>query len=355
MMAMSRLRIGLALLAALALQPIEGVGAQAASPYLLPVPAGTTVLVFQGNNSAYDHVAANGSAYSWDFTVGATEFPVVAARGGTVIGARSDSTNTKCRDMSCWKDANYVVIDHGDGTSALYLHLATGSVAVTVGQVVAQGTVLGRADCTGYSFGTHLHFMVETTPVGRSSASWWWTQSISIAFADAGPALEDHSYLSQNRGGGGPGVTPTPTASPTPTLSPSPTPAPAPTKPKAPTSVRWSSSDEAKDVRVTCKGTDSQFGCFRVTVTWKWTGSPGTSMLVYFAPSNQYECFQGPCPPQVPHGECVTQAEWKVGSVAASKAKLVVMVPAVDVWDMCIRIRATNAAGKSALVWATGS
>jgi hypothetical protein len=38
--------------------------------------------------------------------------------------------------------------------------------------------------------------------------------------------------------------------------------------------------------------------------------------------------------------------------VAASKAKLVVMVPAVDVWDMCIRIRATNAAGKSALVWA---
>ena len=212
-MAMSRLRIGLALLAALALQPIAGAGAQAASPYLLPVPAGTTVLVFQGNNSAYDHVAANGSAYSWDFTVGATEFPVVAARGGTVIGARSDSTNTKCRDMSCWKDANYVVIDHGDGTSALYLHLATGSVVVKVGQAVAQGAPLGRADCTGFSFGTHLHFMVETTPSGRTGA-WWWTHSVPITFADAGPALEDHSYVSQNRGGGGAGVTPPPSVTP---------------------------------------------------------------------------------------------------------------------------------------------
>jgi hypothetical protein len=188
---------------------------------MLPVPAGTQVLVFQGNNSAYDHVAANGSQYAWDFTVGASEFPVVASRGGTVIGARSDSTNTSCRSLACWKDANYVLVDHGDGTSALYLHLATGSVIATVGQPVVQGALLGRADSTGFSYGTHLHFMVETTPSGRTASGWWWTQSISITFADAGLPLEGQTHVSSNAA-----ATPSPIATPTPTPTQTPTPTP---------------------------------------------------------------------------------------------------------------------------------
>ncbi len=217
---MRRLPISIALVAALAGQFALAAPLDAASPYLLPVPAGTTVLVYQGNNSAYDHTAANGSQYAWDFTVGATEFPVVAARGGTVIGARSDSTNTKCYSMACWTDANYVLIDHGaDKTSALYLHLKTGSVAVKVGQTVAQGTFLGNADSTGFSYGTHLHFMVETTPTSRSGSSWWWTQSLGITFADAGLPLVDQSYTSQNAGQPAPTPTPTPIAFQAPTSS----------------------------------------------------------------------------------------------------------------------------------------
>jgi hypothetical protein len=196
---MRRLPISIALVVALAGQFALAAPLHAASPYLLPVPAGTTVLVFQGNNSAFDHNAQNGSQDAWDFTVGATQFPVVAARGGTVIGARSDSTNTNCHSMACWTDANYVLIDHGaDKTSALYLHLKTGSVAVKVGQTVAQGTFLGNADSTGFSYGTHLHFMVETTPTSRSGSHWWWTQSLGITFADAGLPLEDQSYTSKN-------------------------------------------------------------------------------------------------------------------------------------------------------------
>lgn len=195
---MRRMRLAIALIIAVAMQPLIATQTGAASPYLLPVPAGTQVLVYQGNNSAFDHVAENESQYAWDFTVGASEFPVVASRAGTVIGARSDSTNTSCRELSCWKDANYVVIDHGDGTSALYLHLATGSVVVKVGQIVKQGAPLGRADCTGYSYGTHLHFMVETTPANRTVAGWWWTQSISVTFGDAGLPLEGKTYVSSN-------------------------------------------------------------------------------------------------------------------------------------------------------------
>ena len=220
---MRRMCLAVALIIAVAMQPLIATQTGAASPYLLPVPAGTQVLVYQGNNSAFDHVAENESQYAWDFTVGASEFPVVASRAGTVIGARSDSTNTSCRELSCWKDANYVVIDHGDGTSALYLHLATGSVAVKVGQVVKQGAALGRADCTGYSYGTHLHFMVETTPVNRTVAGWWWTRSISVTFGDAGPAIEGRTYLSANGAATTPTKpTPTPTRQVTVTQAPTP-------------------------------------------------------------------------------------------------------------------------------------
>ena len=118
-------------------------GAVSAS-YFLPAPAGTTLYVTQGNGQG-DHNATNGSQYAWDFAVaGSAEFPVVAARGGKVIGLRSDSTNATCRDISCWTDVNYVLVDHGDGTSALYLHLATGSLKVGLGVTVAR-TLLNSA------------------------------------------------------------------------------------------------------------------------------------------------------------------------------------------------------------------
>ncbi len=209
---MRRSQLALAVVVALAAQPLIATQSGAAAPYLLPVPAGTEVLVFQGNSSAFSHTAGSKAQYAWDFTVGATQFPVVAARAGTVIGMRSDST-ASCDNDSCWTEANFVLIDHGDDkTSALYLHLKTGSVVVKVGQAVAQGTLLGNADSTGYSEGTHLHFMVEATPTIRTAPGWWWSQSVPITFADAGRPLEWQSYTSRNAAQ----VAPTPTPSPTP-------------------------------------------------------------------------------------------------------------------------------------------
>ena len=220
---MRRSLLAIAAAIALVAQSPSTAPVRAASEYFLPAPAGTTLLVTQGN------VAANGSQYAWDFAEGTAEFPVVASRGGTVIGFRSDSTNTACRDITCWKDANYVLVDHGDGTSALYLHLATGSVTVIQGQTVGQGAPLGRADSTGFSYGTHLHFMVEKTPTARTAAGWWWTQSLPITFADAGAALEGVSYVSANQ----PAVITTATPAPTPRPTPKPTPKPTPLRPPA--------------------------------------------------------------------------------------------------------------------------
>ena len=52
-----------------------------------------------------------------------------------------------------------VVINHGDGYATLYAHQS--SIAVTTGQQVGRGVVIGAVGTTGYSTGPHLHFEVR--------------------------------------------------------------------------------------------------------------------------------------------------------------------------------------------------
>lgn len=74
--------------------------------------------------------------------------PIAAARGGTVI-------------VAGWSGGygNLVVVDHGGGLSTAYAHMS--SIAVSNGQSVGQGTVLGGMGTTGHSTGVHLHFEVR--------------------------------------------------------------------------------------------------------------------------------------------------------------------------------------------------
>jgi hypothetical protein len=51
---------------------------------------------------------------------------------------------------------NYVVVNHGGGWSTLYAHLR--GYAVTPGQSVGQGQVIGYVGTTGSSTGNHLHY-----------------------------------------------------------------------------------------------------------------------------------------------------------------------------------------------------
>lgn len=80
--------------------------------------------------------------------------PVVAAAAGTVTFAGGDP---------CCSYGLYVIVKHAEGYSTLYAHLA--SIAVSVGQVVARGTVLGRSGNTGFSTGPHLHFEIRKDDV----------------------------------------------------------------------------------------------------------------------------------------------------------------------------------------------
>ena len=55
---------------------------------------------------------------------------------------------------------NAVVIDHPDGSTTKYFHLANGSISVSQGQQIKPGQVIGVVGNTGRSTGTHLHFEI---------------------------------------------------------------------------------------------------------------------------------------------------------------------------------------------------
>lgn len=81
-------------------------------------------------------------------------------------------------------------ISHGDGTSALYLHLD--KATVQVGQVVGAGEVIGRSGTTGCSFGAHLHFQAQ------EDCGSWFCNSMHVEFAEAAPVAEGQWPTSEN-------------------------------------------------------------------------------------------------------------------------------------------------------------
>ena len=84
--------------------------------------------------------------------------------GGTDIGASygtaiwAADSGTVVRSSDGWNGGwgNYVMIDHGNGMQTLYAHMS--SRAVSVGQTVSRGQVIGYVGSTGMSTGAHLHF-----------------------------------------------------------------------------------------------------------------------------------------------------------------------------------------------------
>jgi len=65
---------------------------------------------------------------------------VLAAASGVVTAIRDTEPD---RNTSCTGSANLVQVRHPDGLTALYGHLKKGSVAVSVGQQVSVGAILG--------------------------------------------------------------------------------------------------------------------------------------------------------------------------------------------------------------------
>jgi murein DD-endopeptidase MepM/ murein hydrolase activator NlpD len=95
----------------------------------------------------------------WAVDVGTRLYqPVVAAAGGTV-----EYAGLSARDNRLASYGAVVVVRHSPRVTTLYAHLddRTHGLAVSAGDTVAQGQIVGYVGLTGYSTGPHLHFEVR--------------------------------------------------------------------------------------------------------------------------------------------------------------------------------------------------
>ncbi len=65
----------------------------------------------------------------------------------------------------------HTIVDHGDGVETMYAHQS--SVAVSLGQIVSQGQVIGYVGSTGFSTGAHLHWEVHINGVPYNPLGWF--------------------------------------------------------------------------------------------------------------------------------------------------------------------------------------
>ncbi len=150
--------------------------------FLLPWTGGVAFQVTQGHNTG-SHT--DKGSWAWDFGM-ARGTTVRAAHDGRVRLVRGNSNVGGCSSAYA-NDANYVVVDRGDGFESLYLHLD--SASATVGQTVKRGDVLGLSGQTGWSCGAHLHFQIQKSPTGGGGATWY-NQSVAEKFHDTGAPVD---------------------------------------------------------------------------------------------------------------------------------------------------------------------
>lgn len=138
----------------------------------LPWSCGETHASTQGPEGHESHSGL--ARHAWDFGM-PLGTDIVAAHGGTVLMMKMDSRVGGCSSVYA-HDANYVLIDHHDGSAGLYLHVQAESSNLSVGDRVAVGDVIARVGQTGWTCGPHLHFQLQEV------CGSWWCQSLPVEF-----------------------------------------------------------------------------------------------------------------------------------------------------------------------------
>jgi MYXO-CTERM domain-containing protein len=149
--------------------------AEAAPPLHLPWTCAESHAISQGHQIG-SHKGFGEWAWDANLPVGTL---VTAPAAGVIRVARDDSSVGGCSSAFA-HDGNYAVIAFEDGTEALLLHLAKGSLRVRPGQTVRAGDPIGTIGLTGWTCGAHLHFQVQDTCAS------WWCQSIPAQLLGVG-------------------------------------------------------------------------------------------------------------------------------------------------------------------------
>lgn len=170
------------------------------NPASIPTPASSTlswplsniyITQYFGNTAFAASGAYNGNGHNGidlDLEVGT---PVMAAADGVVKG--TGNTDAQCPYASYGK---WILIEHSNGLSTLYAHLS--NVAVSSGQTVNRGSVIGYGGNTGYSTGSHLHFTVyasEGVRIGGLPSRSCPGSTITLPLADLSAYLNPMQYL----------------------------------------------------------------------------------------------------------------------------------------------------------------
>lgn len=127
----------------------------------------------------------------WPFPfnkVDSNSVKVIAAAAGTIIDKHDGELDRNCVGVGSGLTANYVIIQHADGSLALYWHMKKNSLtSKTIGQTVVVGEQIGVVASSGSSSGPHLHFEVWAGSTASTridpyygscnllNASSWWT------------------------------------------------------------------------------------------------------------------------------------------------------------------------------------
>ncbi len=152
------------------------VGDPALSEYILPFEVGKQFLCNQSYcppDPAWGH--HNWFALDFQMPIGTN---IIASRAGQVLHVEER-----------WTDgnlglANYVYVQHADGTVAEYYHLTQNGVLVNVGDNVQKGQVIALSGNTGPSNGPHLHFVLYRSSYAYSQYQRQYTLPVNFKNAD---------------------------------------------------------------------------------------------------------------------------------------------------------------------------
>lgn len=122
--------------------------------YELPFEKGTKHKIVQGYGGLFSH--SHIAALDFEMPVGTA---VCASRGGKIYSYKDDSDEGGMGTSYKGK-ANYIIIQHDDGSFGCYWHLKKNGVLVKKGYV-AKGQQIGLSGATGSVIKPHLHFSVK--------------------------------------------------------------------------------------------------------------------------------------------------------------------------------------------------
>jgi murein DD-endopeptidase MepM/ murein hydrolase activator NlpD len=132
--------------------------------------AATAIQDFNCETNTYDgHQGTDIAIWPYGFyKMDNSQVEVIAAAAGTIVQRADGNFDRNCATNSL--TANSIIIQHADGSQALYWHMKKNSVTTkTVGQTVVAGEYLGVVGSSGSSTGPHLHFEVRS---GSTSATY---------------------------------------------------------------------------------------------------------------------------------------------------------------------------------------